>query len=418
MSRAKGYAVTTTTNPKSGVNVHKVQVPDPANPGKYLTFRWSGARAPADRFAVAAKMNLTDALAEERFRRDADREWSKGPKVPTLSAYAVDWLDRKRSEAVVGNLRFAASSYDRNREFVRSWVDSHLIGRTPLDRITESLTREWARWLAESPHKGKGEGFLKPITREQYIQMAAGYLRQARRENIIHTDPFSWFRGVKVAPTADERDRKASLKAVVDAEQFEEMMAFASTEQDRAMFQLLFHSGLRIGEAVALHRRNIRHLDAQRSVISVEGSWNTKTKRLGPVKTPKGFREVPVARFVVEDVLALTPGGDESTPLFDRGRHFTGQIRRTIQQYVAAGGTEISGTHGLRRSHATQMRRMGMMPEALRARLGHEDIRTTLDFYVNPDETDQWAYLTLDKPQRVAPPCACGCGHTHDAGTP
>lgn len=385
----RNYAVTTSTSAR-GVNVHKVQVPDPARPGKYVTFRWTGDPAPARRFAALAARDLAETIADERARRDADDARKGRPDMPTLSTYARGWIERKRAEADAGHLKFSPTTYARNMSMIEHWLDTHRLGRTPLDEITEALTREWSRWLAGSEHAGRGSGQLSTHTRELYVRNVRGYLRQARAEGLVHADPFSWFHGLKETPTTATRDRVKHLGTTLTADEFERAMFHARTPEDRALFRLMFHSGLRIGEALALRLGNVELKDDERAVLHIEKSWNAKTKELGPVKSEKSFRDVPMSRPVVDEALSLVKGDDPETFLFNRARDYTAQLNAAV---AAAGVPRISGTHGLRRSHGTEMRRAGMMPEALRDRLGHDDIRTTLEYYVHTNDTDQWAYV-------------------------
>ena len=54
---------------------------------------------------------------------------------------------------------------------------------------------------------------------------------------------------------------------------------------------------------------------------------------------------------------------------------------RTLRKYAAAAGLPRIRIHDLRHSHASLLIEQGFSPLAIRDRLGHEDIQTTLNTY-------------------------------------
>lgn len=143
---------------------------------------------------------------------------------------------------------------------------------------------------------------------------------------------------------------------------------FASL-RDRAVLELLYSSGLRIGELAAL---DLGDVDAQEALVKVRGKG-------------KKERIVPVGRMALAAVLAYLPERSgvkrRSEALFlnkDGGRLSERSIRRLVVRYAREFGIEGRiGPHTLRHTFATHLLQDGADLREIQELLGHSSLSTT-----------------------------------------
>jgi integrase/recombinase XerD len=140
--------------------------------------------------------------------------------------------------------------------------------------------------------------------------------------------------------------------------------------RNRALIALLYGGGLRISEALALHPKDLDLAEGSLSVLSGKGG------KRRPVVVPGGFAEVE--RWL--DKRAQL-GLNGRHPLFCtlEGRALSPQYVRALLPRLAkrAGIEKRVHPHGLRHSHAVELRRRGVPLETVSAQLGHSNLATT-----------------------------------------
>lgn len=144
-------------------------------------------------------------------------------------------------------------------------------------------------------------------------------------------------------------------------------------------FELLFWSGLRRGEAIALQKAD---LDLKAHALIVRHSKRNRTQELSPTKTSQQ-RTVPLDEITWADVMDVydhSPGpflfgGEDSLPPTD--------IDRWFHKAADAAGLPRIRIHDLRHSHATWLILHGVSIVAVSRRLGHASIEQTLKTYTH-----------------------------------
>jgi integrase/recombinase XerC len=143
--------------------------------------------------------------------------------------------------------------------------------------------------------------------------------------------------------------------------------------RNRAIFETLYSSGVRVSEATGL---NVEDVDADRLTIRVIGKGNKE-------------RIAPVGRKAVEAIGAyrralsreIQSEGGRSEPLFlnyRKGRLSARSIRRILDQLAAACGLTVPiSPHGLRHSFATHLLDAGADLRVVQEMLGHQSLSTT-----------------------------------------
>jgi integrase/recombinase XerD len=215
---------------------------------------------------------------------------------------------------------------------------------------------------------GLREDGLGPRSAARCVHALRGLYRFAVREGRIERDPMENLRAPRVF---------RGLPRFLTAEQVEALLAAPDTAvplgmRDRAILEVLYATGLRVSELIALKPEDI---DLEIGLLRCIGKGNKE-------------RLVPVGRVAREWIVRYLQEGrtrlvGKKTPreLFvnHRGRRLSrmglwGIVRRhALKAGVARGLTP----HGLRHSFATHLLERGADLRALQAMLGHADISTT-----------------------------------------
>ena len=203
------------------------------------------------------------------------------------------------------------------------------------------------------------------------------FYRWALATHVVDTDPSALLGSPKVVnrlPTV-LRPREAAELAEApsegDATDDLEPIERAVLLRDRAVLELLYGSGLRVGEVAGLTRGQV---DLDRGRVLVRGKGDKE-------------REVPMSDHAIDalDVYLSagrpTMAGEDRTSMFfnRRGKPFSGRdIRAMVEQYA---GRLLPGRrvtpHTLRHSFATHLLEGGADIRAVQELLGHASVATT-----------------------------------------
>jgi site-specific recombinase XerD len=159
---------------------------------------------------------------------------------------------------------------------------------------------------------------------------------------------------------------------IVDADPDDESV-LARALRDRAVLELLYGSGLRVGEVAGLTPDQV---DLDRARVKVVGKGSKE-------------REVPLSEFAQEALAEYLERGrpllirtEGSSPALFTNRRRKPMTERDIRTIVAEyGGTTLSGRrvtpHTLRHSFATHLIEGGADIRAVQELLGHSSVATT-----------------------------------------
>ena len=163
-------------------------------------------------------------------------------------------------------------------------------------------------------------------------------------------------------------------------EQFNRLIQHIKRPDKKALFLLLFYSGLRIGEALVLRPQDFNFI-SNTLTVSRTLSRSETSNVINPPKSKAGNRIIALPSHLMDMLKSLiaTNRIDKGQLLFELINRET--ARRTLVNALKSAGLPKIRIHDLRHSHASLLIELGFSPVAIKERLGHENIQITLDTY-------------------------------------
>ena len=270
--------------------------------------------------------------------------------------------------------RVDPATYALHKQRVTDYILPYL-GHYPVAALNEFMVRTWYEDLAKA-------GCSSDL-RNKCGQLLRRCLDKCVSDGDIKTNP----------------TRKLCLPRVIaeemhplDAEQARAFLAVASRHRRAALWLLALDSGMRQGEILALTWADV---DFANGVISVTKSVRTGDKgaaRVKEVKTKASRRRIRVTHRTLDALTALRKQSRgplvfaKSTRAAHHGqpRHINkANLIRSFRLLLHQAGLPKVRFHDLRHTHATFALQATKNIKAVSARLGHADVRVTLNTYAH-----------------------------------
>ena len=239
--------------------------------------------------------------------------------------------------------------------------------KLPLNSISAADIRKWQNSLLDDP-AGYSPTYLKTINNQlsAIFNYAVKYYGLAKNP----------------AAVAGSIGKKNATKMEFWTQ--EEFQRFAEAVSDKptsyAMFNVLFWTGMREGELLALTLNDF-HFDTKTVSITKSYARLNGQDIINPPKTPKSNREITVPDFLLEiikDYASRLVDYEPSDRLFYCSKH---HLNTEMERGCAVSGVKKIRVHDIRHSHASLLIELGFTPLLISERLGHENIETTLQTY-------------------------------------
>jgi len=247
------------------------------------------------------------------------------------------------------------SAYRRDLDALTAYCDSERIaGWKELDNFH-------ARTFAAREHR---DG-LGPRSVQRRLSALRGFFNFLIREKVIEANPAADIRAPKAAkrlPKTLDVDQVASL--------LERKPTDALTRRDLAMLELIYSSGLRLGELAGL---DVDDLDLADRTVRVLGK-GSKTRIL-----PVGRKAAAALRSWLAERPALVKDGGSALFVGQNGGRLGARaIQRRIGRWAATSDLGVPvHPHLLRHSFATHLLESSRDLRGVQELLGHADISTT-----------------------------------------
>ena len=252
-----------------------------------------------------------------------------------------------------GLARHTLESYERDLARLQTWANTN-------DKHISELTRsDLRKWIASLSREG-----LSPASIARGVSAARGFFKFLMLDGHIKSHP---------AEDLDTPQRFSYLPKFLTEDEINRLLAAPdiATEEgirDRAILEIMYATGLRVSELVALKQTDI---DLLAGLVVCHGKGNKE-------------RRVPLGKSAIhwlQQYSAVKAGyGKQTSPnvFLHRGRPFTRQLAWSmIKRHAEKAGIDDVSPHTLRHSFATHLLQHGADSRSVQALLGHSDISTT-----------------------------------------
>jgi len=295
----------------------------------------------------------------------------------TFGDYAAEWIETYTGRTSRGIRPETLADYraDLKRDAIP------FFGRMQLAAIEP---RDVKRYAAELAARGLAPGSVRNL-----LAPVRALLATAFEEGLIRTNPAA---GLRIAQRveAEAEETKALTQDELSA-----LLAELPREW-RLFFELLVHTGVRIGEAVALTWADV---DCGKRRVHVRR--RLYRGRFDRPKSRYGRRSVPVSQGLAQGLWRLRGTAPDEAPVFPSrsGAYLdpSNLMARVLKPAARRAGVPWVGFHTLRHTCATMLFRHGLNAKQVQVWLGHHSPAFTLSVYVhllgddlpNPDFLDK-----------------------------
>ena len=257
------------------------------------------------------------------------------------------------AELVLGRSPKTVKGYVADLKGLKGYADT-------FDAFTLDALR---RWLADAMSAGKSRATLARRT-----AAARAFSTWAYRQGYIATDAAARLKAPKVnrpLPTVVKGERAGDLVEAGTADDAHP----AEYLRDRAMLELLYATGIRVGELTGL---NLGDVDLARGLAHVTGKGNKQRV------VPFGDEAAAAVTEWLEFGRAELAGDTQAMFVGSRGgRIDQRQVRRIVDRAGQRAGVENVSPHTLRHTTATHMLEGGADLRVVQEMLGHTSLQTT-----------------------------------------
>lgn len=163
----------------------------------------------------------------------------------------------------------------------------------------------------------------------------------------------------------------------------DEFFQFIDTMKSKPLsyyaFELLFWTGIREGELLALTKEDI---DLERKILHIRKSYQRLEKMdiITEPKTEKSIRDINLPDFLcdeLEDYFGMLYKCKDDTRLFEVSKHY---LQHEMKRGCKESGVKKIRIHDLRHSHVAYLIELGFSPVEIAERMGHESISVTFTY--------------------------------------
>ncbi len=249
--------------------------------------------------------------------------------------------------------------------------------------ITDTIVRDFRIWLNRQEtknEKGKASTTLKKKTQNYYLIALRAFLKYLARQNITSLSP-DRIELAKVPERSLDLITIEELESLLKAPDVNTLRGL----RDKAMFEMLFSTGLRVSELCALPRDINLKLDE----MSVRGKGEKVRVVFISDDARNAVKKYLDKRDDMDDSLFINlKEGEKMSKDKDSLRLTPRSVERIIKQYAINCGISKKVTpHVIRHSFATDLLRNGADLRSVQMLLGHANINTT-QIYTHVTDTE------------------------------
>jgi len=264
-----------------------------------------------------------------------------------------------------------------NKKYLIATKIVPFLGNRPIDQITPINVRNWQTSLM---NKGYSQTYLKTINNQLSAILNYGCNFYSLKENVCRK-------------AGSIGKKQAELKDFWSTEDFDKFIeTFDDLTSEKVAFSILFYSGMRSGEMLALTLNDFNFFN---NTINIDKNYvrlKGEDLIMSP-KTPKSKRVVTMPLFIMDMVKAYANKRYDYKPKERLLLLTKSSLTRAMKLGIELSGVTPCSIHYLRHAHASFLIENGFSPILVSERLGHENIETTLNTYAHlyPNKQNQVA---------------------------
>ena len=173
--------------------------------------------------------------------------------------------------------------------------------------------------------------------------------------------------------------------------------------RDLAILTLLLGTGIRVSECVGL---DINDVDFENNRLSISKTYYRSGGEdiITTPKTEQSVRTIELPEFLTKEIKDYT---DRVYGMEDDDRLFpivAEAVQRKFRRHIEKAGVKKIRVHALRHSHCAYLIHQGVAPLVIKERLGHTDIKITLNTYghLYPNQQRQVADMLNSKKENTS----------------
>lgn len=249
----------------------------------------------------------------------------------------------------------------------RNMFETHIIPTFKGMLMTRITPAHIVRWQNDILGKGFSNTYVRTISNQLHAMF-----NHAHRYYDLNNPPTH-----KTKPIGSSQADKMNFWTKAEFDQF---ISFVDSEVSRLHFYVLFYTGMRIGELMAVKVKDL-NLDLGHIEINETAIYEKEEYIFSKPKTPKAIRTITIPLFLKDMIIEHIDryyfiDQDKKVFLTTKDR-----LTKDMRKYSSMAGVKRIRLHDLRHSHASLLIEQGIQPNIVQERLGHERIETTLRTY-------------------------------------
>ena len=257
---------------------------------------------------------------------------------------------------------------DRTKKNKRYMIENRIVPYFGERRVNEITPSDVIQWQTEMKKMEFSDSYLRMLQN----QMTALFTHASKIYN-LKNNPCK-----KVKKMGRSDSRSLTFWTLEEYETF-----LDSVEKDSryfVLFETLFWTGMRIGELLALTKEDV---DLENNQINIDKTYYRSGGKdiITTPKTEQSIRVLEIPKFLADELRDYMEHMYElptTERIFPIGQE---AVQHKLKHNVEKSGVKKIRVHDLRHSHASYLINQGVEPLLIKDRLGHKDIKITLNTY-------------------------------------
>lgn len=250
----------------------------------------------------------------------------------------------------------------------RYMMEQHILPYFGNQMMSEIKASQIIQWQNEMYTKGFSDSYLRMIQNQ-----LTSLFTHASKVYDLHINPCK-----KVKRMGNSDARSLSFWTLEEYQRF--IQTLETDSRYYLMFEILFWTGCRIGELLALTKADINF---EKDQINISKTYYRTGKQdiITEPKTRQSVRIIEIPEFLKEEIWEFVEkhyGMPDTERLFPVVQE---AVQHKMKRQIEIAGVKKIRVHDLRHSHASYLIEKGVEPLLIKERLGHKDIRITLNTY-------------------------------------